>query len=61
MCIMRAGLSWLQILGDIFRFLAFCLRTRTSLAAENLFLPKQLVPFTKNVRSGRDVLTIQRA
>ena len=40
MCIMRAGLSWLQILGDIFRFLAFCLRPRTSLAAENLFLRK---------------------
>src|SRR5215469_18970795 len=41
-CIMRAGLSWLQILGDIFRFLAFCLRPRTSLAAENLFLRKRL-------------------
>jgi putative transposase len=39
---MRGGLSWLQIFGDIFRFLALCLRPRTSLAAENLFLRKQL-------------------
>ena len=36
----RSG--WLQILGDIFRFLTLCLRAKTSLAAENLFLRKQL-------------------
>jgi putative transposase len=41
-CIMRGGLSWLQILGNIFRFLALFLRPKTSLAAENLFLRKQL-------------------
>ena len=42
MCITHSCLSWLQILGDSFRFLALCLRPKTSLAAENLFLRKQL-------------------
>jgi len=41
-CIMRGDLSWLQILGNIVRFLALCLRPKISLAAENLFLRKQL-------------------
>jgi hypothetical protein len=40
---MRAGLSWLTILGDLVYFLRLGLRSRTSLAAENLFLRKQLV------------------
>jgi hypothetical protein len=39
---MRTGLSWLRILGDLLRFLCLGLRSRTSLAAENLFLRKQL-------------------
>jgi putative transposase len=39
---MRAGLSWLRILGDLVRLLCLGLRSRTSLAAENLFLRKQL-------------------
>ena len=39
---MRAGLSWLRVLGDFFHFLCLDLRSRTSLAAENLFLRKQL-------------------
>ncbi len=39
---MRAGLSWLRILGDLVHFLCRGLRARTSLAAENLFLRKQL-------------------
>jgi len=39
---MRAGLSWLTILGDLVHFLGLGLRSRTSLAAENLFLRKQL-------------------
>ena len=39
---MRARLSWLRILGDLVRLLCLGLRSRTSLAAENLFLPKQL-------------------
>jgi hypothetical protein len=34
---MRAGLSWLRILGDLVPFLCLGLRSRTSLAAENLF------------------------
>lgn len=41
---MRAGLSWLRILGDLFHFLYLGLRSRTSLAAENLFLRKLWVP-----------------
>ena len=39
---MRAGLSWLTILGDLVRFICLGLRSRASLAAENLFLRKQL-------------------
>jgi putative transposase len=39
---MRAGLSWLRIVGDLLHFLSLGLRSRTSLAAENLFLRKQL-------------------
>jgi hypothetical protein len=37
-----AGLSWLRILGDFFHFLCVSLRSGTLLAAENLFLRKQL-------------------
>jgi len=39
---MRTGLSWLRILGDLVHLLCLGLRSRTSLAAENLFLRKQL-------------------
>jgi len=39
---MNARLSWLKILGDMMQFLRLCFRSRTSLAAENLFLRKQL-------------------
>ena len=39
---MRAGLSWLRIVRDLVRFVCLGLRSRTSLAAENLFLRKQL-------------------
>ena len=38
---MRAGLSRLRIPGDPVHFLCLGLRSRTSLAAENLFLRKQ--------------------
>jgi putative transposase len=38
---MRARLNWLKILGDVIRFLGLCFRSRTPLAAENLFLRKQ--------------------
>ena len=39
---MRAGLSWFRILDDLVHFLSLGLHSRTSLAAENLFLRKQL-------------------
>ncbi|MGH7924331.1 MAG: hypothetical protein ACREQH_07060 [Candidatus Binatus sp.] len=39
---MRAGLSWLRIVCDLVHFLYLGLRSRTSLAAENLFLRMQL-------------------
>jgi len=39
---MGARLSWLKILGDVIRLLGLCFRSRSSLAAENLFLRKQL-------------------
>ncbi len=42
---MRAGLSWLRILGDLLHFLRLGLRSRASLAAANLFLRKQLAFF----------------
>ncbi len=41
-CIMSARPSWLKILDDLIQFLVLCLRSQTSLAAENLFLRKQL-------------------
>jgi len=39
---MKAGLSWFRIVGDLVHFLCLGLRSRTSLAAENLFLREQL-------------------
>lgn len=39
---MSARLIWLRIARDAIQLLALCLRSRTSLAAENLFLRKQL-------------------
>jgi len=39
---MRAGLNWLRIVGDLVHFLCLGSRFRTFLAAENLFLRKQL-------------------
>ena len=39
---MGAWLSWLQLLGDLIRFVGLGFRSRGSLAAENLFLRKQL-------------------
>jgi putative transposase len=39
---MRTGLGCLRILADLIEFLCLGLRSRTSLAAENLFLRKQL-------------------
>jgi transposase InsO family protein len=42
---MRVWLNWFRILGDLFRFLCLGLRSRSSLAAENVFLRKQLAFF----------------
>ena len=39
---MRTGLSWLRILADLVHFVCLGLRSGSSLAAENLFLRKQL-------------------
>jgi hypothetical protein len=38
----RLCLSWLSLFSDLLRFLALGLRSKISLAAENLFLRKQL-------------------
>jgi len=38
---MRTWLSWLKIVGDLIHLLGLALRSRRSLAAENLFLRKQ--------------------
>jgi hypothetical protein len=57
---MRAGLSWLSILGDLFHFVCLGLRSRTSLAAENLFLRKQLA-FYQEGKIKPAVLTIRPA
>jgi len=46
---MRARLSWLRILGDFLHFLCLGLRSRTSLAAENLLLRKQLAFYQKRM------------
>ena len=39
---MKSCLLWLNVLADLFRFLVLSLRSESSLAAENLFLRKQL-------------------
>jgi hypothetical protein len=51
---MRAGLSWLRIVGDLVHFLCLGLRSRASLAAQNLFLRKQLAFYQeRKVKPGR--------
>ena len=39
---MKSCLLWLNVFADLLRFLVLSLRSETSLAAENLFLRKQL-------------------
>jgi hypothetical protein len=39
---MKYCLLWLNLSADLLRFLILSLRSRSSLAAENLFLRKQL-------------------
>jgi len=39
---MKSRQCWLNTLGDLLRLFALALRSKSSLAAENLFLRKQL-------------------
>jgi hypothetical protein len=39
---MKSCLGWLNLFADLLRFLVLCFRSKSSLAAENLFLRKQL-------------------
>jgi putative transposase len=50
---MRAGLSWFRIVGELVHFLCLGLRSRTSLAAENLFLRKQLAFYQEHTVKPR--------
>lgn len=57
---MHARPSWFRILGDLVHFLCLGLRFRASLAAENLFLRKQLASYQERTVKP-DVPTIRRA
>ena len=50
---MHARLSWFRILGDLVHFLCLGLRSRASLAAENLFLRKQLAFYQEHETKPR--------
>jgi hypothetical protein len=39
---MKSCLLWLSVLANLFRFMVLSLRSESSIAAENLFLRKQL-------------------
>jgi hypothetical protein len=56
--IMKSCPCWLNLLADLLRLLALGLRPRTSLAAENLFLRKQLAFYQERAVSGLDGSTI---
>lgn len=58
---MKAGLSCLEILFDFLHFLYLGLPSRTSLAAENLFLRKQLAFYQERKVKPRDGPIIRRA
>jgi hypothetical protein len=53
-------LLWLNVLADLLRFLVLSLRSESSLAAENLFLRKQL-GFYRNVKSDPAEPPLQHA
>ena len=57
---MKSCLCWLNLFADLLRFLALSLRSNTSLAAENLFLRKQLAFYQERKIKPRR-LEIQRA
>ena len=51
---MSAWLSWFRIFGDLVHFVGLCLRPKASLAAENLFLRKQLAFYQeRNIKPRR--------
>ena len=52
---MRAKMGWVKTLGDMIRFLSLCFRSRTSLAAENLFLREQLAFYQERKLKPRRV------
>jgi hypothetical protein len=57
---MNYCLLWLNLSADLLRFLILSLRSRSSLAAENLFLRKQLA-FYRSAESGPDKPPMQPA
>ena len=57
---MKSCLLWLNVFADLLRFLVLSLRSEISLAAENLFLRKQLA-FYKERKSGPAGPPIQHA
>jgi putative transposase len=52
---MKSCPCWLNLLADLLRLLALGLRSRTSLAAENLFLRKQLAFYQERSISPRRI------
>jgi hypothetical protein len=56
---MKSCLLWLNVFADLLRFLVLSLRSESALAAENLFLRKQLAFY--NAKSGPAGPPIQHA
>jgi putative transposase len=50
---MKSCLCWLKIFGDLLCFFALGLRSKSSLAAENLFLRKQLACYQEQKSKPR--------
>jgi hypothetical protein len=57
---MESCLLWLNLFADLLRFLVLSLRSKSSLAAENLFLRKQLAIY-RSAESSPDGPPIQAA
>ena len=53
---MNSCLLWLNLFADLFRFLVLGLRSKSSLAAENLFLRKQLAFYQERRIKPRRIL-----
>jgi hypothetical protein len=59
---MKSCLLWLNVLADLFSFFVLSLRSESSLAAENLFLRKQLGFYEeRKIRPRRTSLAAQVA